>query len=44
MVGLEADLATEGRLDLALVPTSAREEGAAELDLDEHLRVERTEG
>ena len=44
MVGLEADLAAEGRLDLALVPAGSREEGATELDLDEYLGVERAEG
>ena len=44
MVRLEADLAGERGLDLALVPARSGEERAAELDLDEDLRVEGAEG
>ena len=44
MIRLEADFTPEGRLDLALISARAGEERAAELNLDEHLRVERREG
>ena len=40
MVGLEADLSVQGRLDLALVSTSAGEYSTAKLNLDKELRVE----
>ena len=39
-VGLKAELAAERRLDLALVATRSGEQRAAELSLDEELRVE----
>ena len=41
VIRLEADFAPEGGLNLALVSARAGEERAAELNLDEHLRVER---
>ena len=44
MVRLETYFAAERGLDLALVPAGAGEERAAELHLDEDLRVERAEG
>ena len=44
MVRLKTYFAAERGLDLALVSASAGEERAAELHLDEDLRVERAEG
>ena len=43
-VGLETELAVERRLDLALVAARAGEQRAAELGLDEELRVEELGG
>ena len=44
VVRLETNLTRNARFDFTLVTTSTREERAAELHLDEDLRVERAEG